>query len=71
MEIGDRVEVLDPGLLMLQKFASPDNPPNNVGWIRRFMENGDALIEFPIGNDPIEEHSQAAPYPLDIIRKIE
>jgi len=68
-QIGDKVEVLDPGLLMLQKFAPPGAKPNNHGVVKEFMDDGDVLIEFPIGDDDPEEHSQVAPYPKNLLRK--
>ena len=71
LKVGDKVEVLDPGLLMLYKFAPPGAPKNNIGYIREFyFDDGEALIEFPIGDDDMDEHSQVAPYPLDILRKV-
>lgn len=69
IKIGDWVIVNDPGLIMLQQFAPQGSPPNNEGRIAEIMEDGYALIEFPIGNDDIDKHSQVAPYPLSIIIK--
>jgi len=69
-QIGDKVVVNDPGLLMLQKFAPRGSPPNNIGYIKEIWDYGDYLIEFPIGNDPIEKHSQVAPYPEYMLRKV-
>lgn len=71
LKIGDKVRVMDKGLLMLQQFAPPAAKPNNEGFVKEIWEDGDLLIEFPIGDDPIEEHSQVAPYPASICQKIE
>jgi hypothetical protein len=70
LRIGDKVRVMDQGLLMLQRFAPPGSNPNNVGFVKEFLENGDILIEFQIGDEPIENHSQVAPYPTNIIKRI-
>lgn len=70
LKIGDKVRVMDQGLLMLQKFAPPGAKPNNEGWIKEIDEDGDLLIEFPIGDDDIKKHSQVAPYPANICIKI-
>lgn len=71
LKVGDPVEVLDKGLLMLQQFAPPGAKPNNHGYVYElgYGEDDDVLVEFPIGDDPIEEHSQVAPYPISMIRK--
>lgn len=63
-KVGDKVRVMDPGLLMLQKFAPPGAKPNNEGTISEIMEDGDYLIEFPLEG---EDHSQVAPYPGRIL----
>ena len=69
--IDDKVKVMDPGLMMLMSFMPPGTPPNNVGYIREIdLEYQEAMIEFPIGDDPIEEHSQMSPYPLDMLRLV-
>jgi hypothetical protein len=70
LKVGDKVRVMDQGLLMLQQFAPPGSKPNNEGVIKEIMEDGDLLIEFPIGDDPIDEHSQVAPYSASICQKI-
>jgi len=70
INVGDKVRVNDPGLLMLQKFAPPGSKPNNEGIVSEIMEDGDLLIEFPIGDADPAEHSQAAPYPASICTKI-
>lgn len=70
LKIGDKVEVLDEGLLMLQKFAPEGAKPNNHGVISEIWEDGTLLIEFPIGDDDPKEHSQVAPYPREVVRKL-
>lgn len=70
LKIGDKVRVMDHGLLMLQKFAPPGAKPNNEGIVYEILNDGDVLIEFPIGNDDPDEHSQCAPYPSKICIKI-
>lgn len=70
LQVGDKVRVMDQGLLMLQKFAPPGAKPNNEGVVQEIMEDGDLLIEFPIGDDDPEEHSQVAPYPANLCHKI-
>lgn len=70
-EIGDAVEVLDEGLAMLREFMGHRAKPNHHGTVKRIMDNGDILVEFPIGDDDPEEHSQVAPYPLELVRKRE
>lgn len=67
MKLGDYVEVLDPNLLMLAKIANRE--PDNKGWIND-IDNDTIYVEFPIGNDPIDEHSQCAPYPKRMVRVI-
>jgi len=67
-KIGDRVEVLDGGLLMLQQFAPKGARPNNLGIIEEIYEDGEILIAFPIGDDPMEEHSQVVPYSRNLVR---
>lgn len=70
-KIGDKVRVMDQGLIMLQKFAPPGAKPNNEGVVSEILEDGDLLIDFPIGNDDPKEHSQAAPYSANICIKID
>lgn len=69
-QVGDKVRINDPGLIMLQRFAPPGTPPNNEGVVNEILEDGDIMVEFPIGNDDPKEHSQVAPYPADICVKI-
>lgn len=75
LKVGDPVEVLDPGLLALynaMKHYNPNTKPNNIGVVGELPDDpdDDYMIYFPIGDDPMEEHSQAAPYPREMIRKI-
>ena len=70
LKVGDKVRVMDQGLIMLQKFAPPGAKPNNEGMVSEIMEGGDLLIEFPIGDDDPKKHSQVAPYPASICVKI-
>jgi len=70
MNIGDKVEVMDPGLIQLMSIMPPGTKPNNVGYIKELWDDGDALIEFPIGDDDMEEHSQVAPYPTTMLKVI-
>ena len=70
LKIGDKVRVMDKGLLMLQKFAPKGAKPNNEGRVSEILEDGYVMIEFPIGDDDIEQHSQIAPYPASICMKI-
>lgn len=64
---GDLVEVLCPGLATLRNIC-PDMPPNHHGKVSEIWDDGMILVEFPIGDDDPEEHSQAAPYPRDQVR---
>lgn len=70
LQVGDKVRVMDQGLLMMQKFAPPGSKPKNEGVVSEVLEDGYLLIEFPIGDNDPKEHSQAAPYPENICRKI-
>jgi len=67
-EVGDKVEVLDEGLLILQQFAPKGAKPNNLGIVSEIFDDGEILVEFQIGNDDMEEHSQVAPYPQHLVR---
>jgi len=70
IKVGDEVEVLDSGLLQMMAIC-PNMPPNNLGIVKEIDYGGDpqeVLIEFPIGEDDIEEHSQVAPYPARLVR---
>lgn len=70
LQVGDKVRVDDPGLIMLQRFAPPGAKPNNEGVVHEILEDGDIMVEFPIGNDDPNGHSQIAPYPVDLCVKI-
>jgi hypothetical protein len=66
LQTGDRVEVLDEGLAMLRRLC-PKQPPNNIGVVSEIWSDGTILVDFPLAG---EEHSQSAPYPLALVRKI-
>lgn len=66
-KVGDKVRVMDEGLLMLQRFAPPGAKPNNEGKVHEILEDGDYIIEFPLEG---ENHSQIAPYPEHKLRLI-
>jgi len=68
--IGDDVEVMDEGLLMLQKFAPAGAKPNNIGKIKEKLPDGDWLIEFSIGDNDPEKHSQVSPYEQSKLKKL-
>jgi len=71
LKIGDLVEVLDPGLAQLRAIMTQcgnDPGPNNHGKVSEIWEDGTILVEFPIGDDDPEEHSQVAPYPASQVR---
>lgn len=70
LKVGDKVAVMDKCLLMLQKFAPPGAKPSNVGVVSRLLDEDTVEVEFPIGNDDPEEHSQVAPYPKSICHLI-
>lgn len=67
LKIGDKVRVMDQGLLMLQRFAPPGAKPNNEGIVSEILDDGDILVEFPLEG---EDHSQVASYPPNIVHKI-
>lgn len=71
LQKGDKVIVLDPGLLGLYNIMKQYNPnckPSNQGWVEEFYDNDDTiLIKFPIGDDNPDEHSQVAPYPRSLV----
>ena len=71
VKIGDRVRANDPGLIMLQQFAPLGAKPNNEGFVVEIdEEEGTAMIEFPIGDDDMSEHSQCAPYEIELLTVI-
>ena len=63
LEIGDKVKVIDPGLMRLAAIMGQE--PQNKGWVAEIWDDGDILVKFPIGDDDPDEHSQVAPYPRD------
>jgi len=72
-KVGDPVEVLDPGLAQLRgllaSFGGKSKAmPNNHGWVYEILDNDEIMVEFPIGNDDPDEHSQVAPYPAHMVR---
>lgn len=69
-KVGDKVRVMDQGLLMMQQFAPPGSKPNNEGVVSEIMEDGYLEIEFPIGDHDLKEHSQVAPYPRAIVEHL-
>jgi hypothetical protein len=64
---GDKVRVMDEGLLMLQRFAPPGAKPNNEGIVSDIWDDGTIEVEFPLDGD---NHSQVAPYPPNKVVKI-
>lgn len=68
---GDRVRVMDQGLLMLQRFAPKGAKKNNEGVVSDIWEDGTIEVEFPIGDDDPKTHSQSAPYDAAIVFRIE
>ena len=71
LKVGDPVEVSDPGLArlraMMAKFGN-DPGPNNLGLVYEIEADGTIIVEFPIGDDDMEKHSQIAPYPAKLVR---
>ena len=67
-EIGDKVLVLDQGLLALQKFF-PKSKPNNYGKVAEILSDGSIMVEFQIGKKK-DNHSQVAPYPKHLVKHI-
>ena len=59
---GQKVVVMDQGLLMLQQYAPEGARPNNVGWVDR-VDGDTVYVIFLIGDDDPNEHSQLAWYP--------
>jgi len=69
-KVGDPVQVIDPGLEMLQKFAPPGSFPNNFGQVAAITEDGDVEVWFPISGDLTYKHSQASLYtPMDLFSR--
>ena len=72
LQVGDQVEVMDVGLAQLRAImvqCGNDPGPNNYGVVAEIWDDGTILIEFPIGDDDQEEHSQVSPYPPSQVRK--
>jgi hypothetical protein len=66
-QLGDKVRVMDKGLLMLQQFAPKGAKPNNEGVIYDIWDDGIIEVEFPLEG---YDHIQCAPYHPSIIHKI-
>lgn len=64
--VGDPVLVDCFGLAMLRHFAPAGAAPNHHGVVASIEEDGNIMVEFPIGDDP--DHSQVAPYPAELVR---
>jgi hypothetical protein len=69
-KIGDKVKVMDAGLLMLMQFAPPNSKPINECFVSGITEDGMIEVEFPIGDDDIEVHSQVSIYPPNEVQPI-
>ena len=71
LKIGDPVEVIDPALIMLAQFMPPGTRPLNHGYVSElhFGDDDEVMVEFPIGDDPMDEHSQISPYPRHMLKK--
>ena len=67
-KIGDPVLVLCKGLAMLRGFM-PSGKPNHHGWVHEFWDDGTIVVEFPIGDDDPNKHSQVAPYSPELVAK--
>ena len=72
LKIGDAVEVSDAGLEMLRKMMAQmtgeKEKPNHYGVVSEIMSDGQIVVEFPIGDDDPNEHSQASIYPASCVR---
>jgi len=70
-QIGDKVEITCQGLAMLRnlmKQMGEEVKPNHHGTVKEIWDDGMILVEFPIGDDDPEEHSQVAPYPAHMVK---
>ena len=65
--VGDLVEVIDPGLAALREIL-PGSKPNHHGVVSRVLDCGTIMVEFPIGEDSMDQHSQISPYPASAVR---
>jgi len=73
LKVGDKVEVMDSGLLMLkvtmERITGKKQKPNNYGVVSEILDSGKTImVDFPIGDDDPEEHSQCAPYPANLVK---
>ena len=72
LKVGDSVAVADPGLAMLRNLFAKMNggvaKPNHYGWVND-IRGDEIMVEFPIGDDDPDEHSQVAPYPASMVTK--
>lgn len=59
LAVGDPVVVNDPFLLRLNQMGGL---VLNKGWVHEICD-GYIIVEFPIGDDDPDEHSQISPYP--------
>ena len=69
-KIGDPVEVLDPGLARLRAVMKSVGIDviNHHGWVHSIESDRTIIVEFPIGDDDPDEHSQIAPYPASMVK---
>ncbi len=73
LQVGDRVEVLDPGLANLRAILTKhglDPGPNNHGTVAEIWDDGTILVEFPVNKGEEGEHSQVAPYPASMVKRL-
>lgn len=68
-KVGDKVKVTCPGLAALRQFAPPGAKPNHHGIVSEILSDTEVMVEFSIGDDDPEEHSQVAPYPVAEVLK--
>ena len=69
LKVGDPVQVIDQGLIMLQQFAPQGAFPNNWGIVDQIKPEA-VYVLFPIGDDPMDQHSQVAPYDHHEVQKL-
>lgn len=67
LKIGQPVMVFDEGLALLRRIMGPTAKPNHHGWVHEILDNGNIMVEFPIGDDNPNEHSQIAPYESELV----
>jgi len=63
LKVGDPVKVNDPFLRELAKITG--RAPQDRGWVHEITDDGYIMVEFPIGDEDPDEHSQIAPYPAE------